>query len=105
MRIHFAMEHALQFELAHAGLEAVGVLLDFGGRGFIVLAFSELEQLGGVGDPFGRAVDFFELGGKLGAFAAQLACFIGVLPDRRVFQLAAYFFEPFLLGVVLKETP
>jgi hypothetical protein len=99
------VEHALQFQLAHAGFEAVGVFLDFGGSGFVVLAFSEIEQLGGVGDALGGAVDFLELGGELGAFAAQLPCLVGVLPDGGLFQLAAYFFEPFLLGVVLKETP
>ena len=99
------MEHALQFELAHAGFEPIGILLDFGGGGFVVLAFCELEQLGSVGDSLGGAVDFLELGGELGAFAAQLSCFIRVLPDSGVFQLAGYFFEPFLLGVVLKETP
>lgn len=71
----------------------------------LVLAFGELEQLGGVGDPLGRGVDLFELGGKLGAFTAELACLIGVLPDGWVFQLAGYFFEALFLGVVLKETP
>jgi hypothetical protein len=99
------VEHALQLQLAHAGFEPIGVLLNFGGGGFVVLALGELEQLGSVGDPLGGAVDFLELGGELGAFAAQLPCFVRVLPDGRVFQLAAYFFETFLLGVVLKETP
>jgi hypothetical protein len=99
------MEHALQFELAYARFEPVGILLDFGGGGGVVLAFSELEQFGGVRDPFGRGVDFFELGSKLGAFAAELASLVGVLPDGRVFQLAGYFFEALFLGVVLKETP
>jgi hypothetical protein len=99
------VEHALQLELAHAGFEAVGILLDGGGGGFVVLAFGELEKLGRIRDAFGCTVDFFELGGKLGAFAAELTGLVGVLPDGGVFQLAGYFFEPFLLGVVLKETP
>ena len=99
------VEHALQFQLAHAGFEPVGVFLDCSGGGFIVLALSQIEQLGGVRDAFGGAVDFFQLGGKLGAFAAELASFVGVLPDGGIFQLADYFFEPFFLGVVLKETP
>ncbi len=51
------------------------------------------------------AIQLFELGGELGAFAAELACAVGVLPDGRLFQLAAYLFEAFLLAVVLKETP
>ena len=99
------MEHALQLELAHTLLEAVCVLLDFGGGALVVLALGELEQLGGVGDRAGGAIDFVQLRGKLGAFATQLAGFVGVLPDGGVFQLASYFFEPFLLAVVLKETP
>jgi hypothetical protein len=99
------VEHALQFELSHAGFEAVGIFLNVGRSGFVVLAFGKLEQLSGIGDALGRAVDLFELSGELGAFAAELAGFIGVLPDGGVFQLAGYFFEPFLLGVVLKETP
>ena len=99
------VEHALQFELAHAAFQAVGVLLDVGGGGFVVLAFGKVEELGGVGDRFGGAVDFVQLGGELGAFAAQLPGFIGVLPDGGLFELAGYFFEAFLLAVVLKETP
>ena len=99
------VEHALQFQLAHAGFETVGVLLDRSGGGFIVLALGQIEQLGGVGDAFGGAVDLFQLGGKLGAFAAELTGLVGVLPDGRIFQLASYLFEAFLLGVVLKETP
>ena len=81
------MEHALQFQLAHAGFEPVGILLDFSGGGFVVLALSELEQLGGVGDAFGGAVDLLQLGGELGAFAPQLLCLLGLLPDGRVFEL------------------
>jgi hypothetical protein len=99
------VEHALQFQLPHAGFEAVGVFLDCGGGGFVVLAFSEIEQLGGVGDAFRGAVDFFQLGGELDALAAELASLVRVLPDRGVFQLPGYFFEPFFLDVVLKETP
>jgi hypothetical protein len=99
------VKHALQFELAHAGFQAVRIFLDGGGGRLVVLAFGELEKLGGVADALGYAVDLFELGGELGAFAAELAGFIGVLPDGRIFQLARYFLEPFLLGVVLKETP
>jgi hypothetical protein len=99
------VEHALQFQLAHTGFEAISVFLDSCGGGFVILAFSELEKLGRVGDRLRRAVDFLELGGKLRAFAAERLRLVGVLPDGRVFELASYFFETFLLDVVLKETP
>jgi hypothetical protein len=99
------VEHALELELSHAAFEADGVFLDVCGGALVVLALGELEQLGGVGDGFGGAIQLFELRGELGALATQLAGLVGVLPDGRVFQLAAYLFEAFLLGVVLKETP
>jgi hypothetical protein len=99
------MEHALELELAHPTLEAVRILLDFARGRLVVLAFGELEQLGGVGNGGRRAVQLFELRGKPGAFAAELTGFIGVLPDGWIFQLARYLFEAFFLGVVLKETP
>jgi hypothetical protein len=99
------MEHALQLELAHAGFETVRVLLDLGRSGFVVFAFGELEELGRVGDGFGRAVELLQLSGEPGAFAAELSRLVRVLPDRGVLELAGYLFEAFLLGVVLKETP
>ena len=83
----------------------MGVLLDLRGRGFVVLALGEIEQLRGVGDGFGDAVELVELGGELGAFAAELSRFVRVLPDGGVFQLAGYFFQALFLGVVLKGTP
>jgi hypothetical protein len=99
------VEHALQFELAHAPFEARGVFLDLRSHGLVVLAFGELEQFLGVGDGFGGAIQLFQLGGELGAFAAELPGLVRVLPDGRVFQLERYLFEAFFLVVVLKETP
>jgi hypothetical protein len=99
------MEHSLELELAHATLEARGVLLDIGGGRLVVLAFGKIEELCGVGDGFGRAIQLIELRGELRTLAAQLAGLVGVLPDGRLFQLANYLFEAFLLVVVLKETP
>ena len=105
MRIHLAVEHALELELAHALFETVGVFLDCSGSRFVVLALGEIEELGRVGNRLRGAVELIELRGKLDAFAAELAGLLGILPDRRIFQLASYLFEAFLLDVVLKETP
>jgi hypothetical protein len=99
------MEHALELELSHSLFETIGILLDFGGRRFIVLALGEIEQLDGVGDGVGGAIQLLELRGELGAFAAELPSLLRVLPDSGLFQLASYLFEAFLLVVVLKETP
>ena len=99
------MKHALQLELAHTAFQAHGIPFDVRGGGFVVLAFGEVEELRGVGDGFRGAVQLLELGGELGALATELAGLLGVLPDGRVFQLAIYLFEAFLLVVVLKETP
>jgi hypothetical protein len=51
------------------------------------------------------AVQRAELRGQLGALAAEFLRAVGLGPDRRIFEFAAYFFEAFLLFVVLKETP
>ena len=99
------MEHALQLELADAVLETDGILLDVGGSRLVVLALGEVEQLDGVGDGLAGAIQLFELGGELGALAAELTGLVRILPDGRVFQLARYLFEAFFLVVVLKETP
>jgi hypothetical protein len=81
------MEHALELEIAHAPLDALRIAFDVLGGGFIVLALGEIEQLGGVGDGLGGAIELIELSGELGAFAPELLCLLGLLPDGRVFQL------------------
>ena len=55
VRVHLAVEHALELEAAHLGLEALRVALDVARGGLVVLAFGELEQLGGIGDALGGA--------------------------------------------------
>jgi len=103
--IHLAAEHALELEPAHAVFQTERILLDVARGGFVVLAFGQLEQLGGVGDGFGGAVDGVELGRQPRAFAAELLGLVGRGPDGGVFELAVDLFEAFLLAVVFKETP
>lgn len=73
--------------------------------GFVVLGLGELEELGGIAYRIGRAVELFDLRAQLGAFAAEFLGFFGFLPDGRVFELAADFFEPLFFQIVFKETP
>jgi hypothetical protein len=39
------------------------------------------------------------------AFATKLLGALGVVPDVRILQLAAYFLEPLTFAVVVKDTP
>jgi hypothetical protein len=105
VRVHLAIEHALQLEAAHACFEPDSLTLDILRGALVVFAFRELQELRGIGDRLGRAVQLGELGSQLGAFAPELLCLVGLLPDRRVLQLATDLLEALLLGVVLKETP
>jgi hypothetical protein len=105
VRVHLAVEHPLQLETAYAAFEAGGFALDVLRRGFVVLAFGQLEQLGSVGDRLRGAIELRKLGSQFGAFAPQFLGLVRLLPDGRVFQLAIYFLEALFLGVVLKETP
>ena len=99
------MKHALQLEASDFGLEALGVFVDVAGGGLVTFAFGEIEELGGVGDSLGGAVELFGVGGQPRSLASELLRALGFGPDGGVFELAAYLFETFLLEVVLKETP
>jgi len=105
VRVHLAAEHAPQLEMAHLGLEALRVAFDVAGRRLIALAGGELEQLAGIADALGSAIDLGDLGTQAGAFAPELLGARGIRPHRRILELAGHFLEPFLLAVVLKETP
>jgi hypothetical protein len=99
------VKHALQLETSHVGFESLRVSVDVARGRFVALALRELEQLRGIRNALGSAVDFPRVGGQLGPFASQLLRPLGLCPDGRVFELAADLFQAFFLVVVLKETP
>jgi len=105
VRIHLPAEHARELELAHLGRKHAGVALDFAGGGFIAFELGELEQLRGVAQPAAGGVELLELRGQACALAAELLGALGIGPDRRLLELTSDLFEPFLLAIVLKETP
>jgi hypothetical protein len=105
VRIHLAAEHALQLEVTDLVLEGGRIALDVTRGGFVVLAFRQLEQLFGIGDAFGGGVELGQLGAQACAFAPQLLGLVRLVPQTRVFELTADFFQPLFLAVVLKETP
>ena len=63
-------EHPLELETADVGLEGRRFGLDIPRGGFVVLAFGELQQLGGVGNPLGGLVDFLNGRGETGPLLA-----------------------------------
>jgi hypothetical protein len=91
--------------VAHLRLQALGFLVDIPGRALIALGLGEVQQLRGVRDALGGALDLGDVGAQARAFPSELLRAPGIGPDRRLFELPPYFLEAFLLAVVLKETP
>ena len=60
MRVHLAVEHALQLETPHLGFQRLSFALDVVRGGLVVFAFRKIEQLGGVRDALAGTI---EIGG------------------------------------------
>jgi hypothetical protein len=104
VRVHLAGEHALELELLDVALQRREVALD-GLCGRLVVFFDgQGQQLAGVLEPIGHAVERAHDLLQAGALAAQLLGLVRRVPDRGVFQLPAYLGEPLALEVVLKGT-
>jgi len=70
----------------------------------VVIRFGHVQQLGGIGKAVGVATDLGDGPLQRGALAAEGLRALGFVPDLRVLQLAAYFLEPFDLGIEVKDT-
>lgn len=99
------MEHALELETPHLSFQRLRLALDIERNRRIILAFRELEQLRGIGDPFAGAVEIVDFVVQPGALAPELLRPLGLRPDFGVFELTADLLETLLLAVVFKETP
>jgi len=91
--------------VAHHRFELAGIGLDITGRGLVVLALGQIEELSGIGDAFGGPINFSDVRGQPRPLPSELLSTFLVRPDGGVLQLAPYLLEAFFLGVVLKETP
>ena len=105
VRIHLAGEHATELELLEVSLDPCEVRIHTLRRGFVVFLDGHVEQLGGVVQGCADAVQHGDDLLKAYPLATELLGLVRRVPDRRIFEFAAYFSEPFALGVVLKETP
>jgi hypothetical protein len=99
------VKHPLELEAAHFALEPLRVLIDVARRCLVAFGLRELEELGGIRDSFGGALDLAGVGLQPRPLTAELLSTLRLAPDSGIFQLAPYFLEPLLLVVVLKETP
>lgn len=63
------MKHALELETAHLAFEALRVGVDVASGGFIALALSKLQQLGGVRNALGGALNLAGVGTQTSALA------------------------------------
>jgi hypothetical protein len=72
VRVHLAAEHAFELEPAHLAFEPLGIAPDVLGGGLVTLALRQLQELRGIGDVLGRAIDFRDVGGEAGALLAEL---------------------------------
>ena len=87
------------------GLDLRQLALDLAGRRLVVFAFGELKEFDRIADRAGGSVDVVELCTEARALFAEFLGLFRLLPDGRVFEFAAYFFETFFLEIVFKETP
>jgi hypothetical protein len=105
VRVHRAGKHAFELEPADVALEAGRIATEFRERRLVIFRLGELEQLERAGESAADPVEPAQYRLEFGPLAAQRFGARGLFPDLRVLEFAAYFGEPFVLGVVLKDTP
>ncbi|NIJ70649.1 hypothetical protein FHY09_003126 [Xanthomonas sp. 60] len=75
------------------------------GRVLVLFGFGQLQQLARLGQAIEDAGDAAYGLVQQRALAPQVLGVFGLVPDIGIFEFPRYFFEPFLLGVVVKDTP
>ncbi|MNI50095.1 hypothetical protein D3C73_1047380 [compost metagenome] len=97
-------EHAAEFQLFELFLECVGVFLNGFKRGIVVVGLGQFEQFVGVGQARAKTGERFHHVFQGFLFTAQVLGVLGVVPDRRVFELGVYNVQAFSFGIVVKDT-
>ncbi len=87
------------------GGKRIDVAGDRNGCPFVVFRFGELEQFIGAGQAVAERAYAVDDAVERCALLAELLRAFRIVPDVRILELAAYFLEPFALGVVVKDTP
>jgi len=104
VRIHRVREHAAEFHRRDALFD----VLDVGGGAIqaliVVFCLCHFKQLGSIGKVLLDLLEAEHYAFQHFAFAAQVLCAFGILPDGRVFGEFRYFGQAFLLGIEVKDT-
>jgi hypothetical protein len=100
-----AAEHALELELLDLGAHGVHVARDLGHRGFVLLGFGQLQQIGRIGKPAIEPLELPDDAVELGTLAPQRLGTRRVFPDFGVFQRLLDLGQAFLLAIAVKDTP
>ena len=95
----------MELELVDAARIAFDVLDDRVRRVLVVFQFDEIQQFASAGQPFAQVADAVDGLVEQGTLPAQGLCAFGIVPDVGAFEFAIDLFQPFDLGVVVKETP
>jgi hypothetical protein len=104
IRVHFAGEHAPEFETLDSRLESLQVPLDFGRRGRVVFVDRERQEFIGIPQAVGYLVQPDNDLLQLRPLPAERLRPLGLVPDVRLFQLALDFGQTFRLLIVVKDT-
>jgi hypothetical protein len=95
----------VEFQFRNIRLERLQVILDGIERILVTLIGRHFQQFAGILQALRHVAerhhDFFEAR----AFAAQFLGPFRIVPDRRVFQFATDFGQPFSAGIEVKDTP
>jgi hypothetical protein len=94
----------LKFEALDFRCKPADVGLDLGDGAGIGLGGGELQKLAGVAQFGFEAIQAADDLLQLGALLAELLRPLRLVPDARLLELALYFLQPLVLGVVIKDT-
>jgi hypothetical protein len=103
--VHFAAEHALELQCAHAAFQPGQLALHFGDRLGIGLRFGQFQQFQRIGDAGLGCIQLRKLGLEARTLAAEFLSAVRLAPDLGLLQVEAYLFEALFLAGVVKETP
>jgi hypothetical protein len=89
--VEFAVEHAAELEPCHALLRRAEIGLEGGDGSGVVLLGRDIEQLVGLADRRGAAIDFTDRFGEPSALAVEFFRAVRLVPDFRLREFALEF--------------